>query len=380
MPSNVHAGHRGSKRPRILLLHKYGRQAASFRYRFEQYLPYLEQSGLECTVSTLLGDDYLTEMFQSGRKNAFTAVRAGFRRLRVLAAVRKYDLVIIGLDLFPFLPAIFERYIQYRRVPYIFDYDDPVFHQYDLHASRLVRLVLGKKLQSVIRRASLVFAGSPYIAEYARAVNDDVEYLPTVVDLAVYDRVKDISAGKREFVVGWIGSPSTALYLADVAPALKRFCDSTGARVVLIGSGPLELPGVPLELRPWREDTEVEDILGFDVGIMPMADTAWARGKCGFKLVQYMACGLPVIASPIGVSPVIVTEGVEGYLPRTEDEWVAALHSLHADPGIAARMGAASRKRVESAYSLQVTAPRFVAGVKRVLARNGYTIAGAEVA
>lgn len=352
---------------RVLLLHKYGRQAASFRHRFEQYIPYLEQAGLECTVSTLLGDDYLRDMFRSGRRNLLAAVRAAFRRVRALAHVGRYDLVIIGLDLFPFVPAIFERYLKIRGVPYIFDYDDPVFHQYDMHPSPTVRLLLGKKLQAVIGGADLVFAGSPYIADYARVVNDDVEYLPTVVDLEVFNRVKDHRVRNGPFVIGWVGSPSTSVYLQALVPVLRRFCASTGARVVLVGSGPVELPGVPAEIREWSEHTEVEEILRFDVGIMPMADDRWARGKCGFKLVQYMACGLPIIASPVGVSPVIVTDGVEGFLPPGDEGWLAAMHSLHADAELAARMGYAARKRVETAYCLQVTAPRFVAGVQRVL-------------
>ena len=352
---------------RVLLLHKYGRQAASFRYRFEQYIPYLEAAGLECTVSTLLGDDYLRTMFQSGRRNLLAAVRAAFRRVRVLAEAGRYDVVIIGVDLFPFVPPVFERYLNMRRIPYIFDYDDPVFHQYDMHRSAIVRRFLGKKLQAVIAGADLVFAGSPYIADYARVVNPNVEYLPTVVDLEVFRRVKDHRVRSGQFVVGWIGSPSTAVYLKALTPVLRRFCASTGARVVLVGSGPIELPGVPIEIREWSEDTEVEEILRFDVGIMPMADDQWARGKCGFKLVQYMACGLPVIASPVGVSPVIVTDGVEGFLPGEEDGWLAAMHSLHADAELAVRMGSAARKRVEAAYCLQVTAPRFVAGVRRVL-------------
>ncbi len=353
---------------RVLLLHKYGRRAASFRHRFEQYIPYLDEAGLQCTVSSLLEEDYLKDMFLADRRNLFAVMRGIFRRVRVLVGVRKYDLVIIGQDLFPFAPAIFERYLNIRGVPYIFDYDDPIFHQYDMHRSPAVRLLLGRKLQAVIRGAELVFAGSPYIAAYARVVNANVEYLPTVVDLEVFRQLKDHRVRNGQFVVGWIGSPSTAVYLKALVPVLRRFCASTGARVVLVGSGPVDLPGVPTEIREWSEQTEVEEILRFDVGIMPMADDQWARGKCGFKLVQYMACGLPIIASPVGVSPVVVTDGVEGFLPPGDEGWLAAMHSLHADAELAARMGRAARKRVEAAYCLQVTAPRFVAGVQRVLA------------
>jgi glycosyltransferase involved in cell wall biosynthesis len=360
---------------RILLLHKYGQKAASFRYRLQQYVPYLEAAGFECTVSPLLGDDYLTERFKSGRRSPLAIAQAALRRLKVLYEVERYDLVVLCIEVFPYVPALFERYLNFRGVPYVFDYDDPIFHYYDLSHSRTVKWLLGNKMKQVVRGASVVFGGSPYLVDYARAQNADVELLPTVVDLKKYHQTKKFEtparSGGQPFVLGWIGSPSTAAYLTALAPALREFCARhAGARLVCVGSGPLSIPGVPVEIREWTDATEVSDILDFDVGLMPLTDDPWSRGKCGFKLIQYMACGVPALASPVGVNSTIVEEGLSGFLPRTQAEWVAALERLIGNPQLLAKMGARGRQRVEERYCLAVTAPRFVAGVQRALKRN----------
>jgi glycosyltransferase involved in cell wall biosynthesis len=355
------------------LLHKYGRQAASYRYRLEQYVPYLERAGHQCTVSPLLDDEYLEERLRGGKRSLSAAGKAAIRRLSVFAGIARYDLVVLCIEVFPYLPAVFERYLNLRGVPYVFDYDDPIFHYYDLSTSRAVRLLLGEKMKQVVRGASVVFGGSPYLVEYARTENADVELLPTVVDLAVYATTKPPVSGPRAadapFAVGWIGSPSTTVYLQLIAPALRDFCARhPGARLVCVGTGrDFSLPGVPLELRQWSEATEIRDLLSFDVGLMPLTDDPWSRGKCGFKIVQYMACGLPTIASPVGVNADLVQEGLTGYLPRTTAEWSTALESLFQSPELASDFGAKAREQVEARYCLAVTAPRFVAGVERAL-------------
>jgi len=353
---------------RILLLHKYGQKSASFRCRLQQYVPYLERAGFECTVSSLLEDDYLTERFRTGRRSLRAVAKAGLKRLKVLSQAGHYDGVVLCIEVFPYFPALFERYLNLRGIPYVFDYDDPIFHYYDLSHSQAVRLILGDKMKQVVRGAAVVFGGSPYLVQYARTENSDVELLPTVVDLTKYARVKTHSESSREFVMGWIGSPSTAVYLQTIAPALRKFCEThPQARLVCVGSGPIELPGIPLEIREWSESSEVDDILSFDIGLMPLTDDPWSRGKCGFKLIQYMACGIPAVASPVGVNTEIVAEGVSGYLPPSSGEWVSCLERLCADRTLLAGMGAQGRKRVEQSYCLEVTAPRFVAGVRRAL-------------
>ncbi len=270
-------------------------------------------------------------------------------------------------ELLPFFPPWLERFLKWRGCRIVVDYDDAIFHRYDHHPSKLVRAVLGRKIERVMQLADLVIVGNKYLADYAYRVGArNVQILPTVVDLQRYPVTYE-RFDSAVFTIGWIGSPSTAHYLQVIAPALAKVFRSGDVRVRLVGSGPIVLPRVPAEIIPWSEDTEVSEIGRFDVGIMPLPDEPWARGKCGLKLIQYMACGLPVVASPVGVNATIVEHGVNGFLATTVDEWEQTLRTLAADSTLRRRMGEAGRTKVEREYCLQVTTPRLVRLLREVV-------------
>lgn len=353
--------------PRLLFLTKYARNGASSRYRSYQYLPYLEEAGFDCTVSPLFDVGYLAHKYRTGKYSLRDVLVAFMRRLRALLWAGKYDLVVIEKELFPYFPALPERWLNWRGIPYVVDYDDALFHQYDNNSRTWIRGLLGNKIARVMKGARLVTAGNNYLADYAhRAGAGRTEVVPTVIDLTRYP--KPVSRLKNEqFTIGWIGSPSTAKYVEQIAPALAAVCSDGVARVHLIGSGEVDLPGVPYEVIPWSEDDEVLQLQQLDVGIMPLQDSPWERGKCGFKLIQYMACGLPVVASPVGVNTEIVEEGKSGYLASTHEKWVTALNRLRDERQQRVAMGAAGREKVERSYSLQVTAPRLVQVLRELL-------------
>jgi glycosyltransferase involved in cell wall biosynthesis len=218
-------------------------------------------------------------------------------------------------------------------------------------------MLLGEKIDAVMRRADLVIVGNKYLGDRARQAGARrVELLPTVVDVFKYSVAPSVSV--EPITIGWIGSPSTARHLHHISPVLREMVESCGARIVAVGANIEQLSGLPVQVKSWSEHGEVADIQQFDIGIMPLPDEPFERGKCGYKLIQYMACGKPVVASPVGVNNVIVREGVEGFLPKTISQWGAALRNLCDDPSLRKRLGAAGRKRVEAEYSLQVAAPR----------------------
>ena len=343
---------------RVLLLTRYGPRGGSSRLRAYQYLDYLESQGIRVTVAALLTDAYLEDLYQGYRPKWAPIVRSYWARLaRLLTARSHFDLVWIEYEVFPWVPAFAERWLAARGLAYVVDYDDAVFHRYDLHSRAWVRRLLGQKIDVVMRNARTVIVGNAYLAERARSAGAaSIEYLPTVVDLAQY-RNTPPPVGP-EFTIGWIGSPSTVKYLSLIGGVLGGFCREHSARLVAVGARRVPLDGVPADLRPWSEETEARDVASFDVGIMPVPDEPWERGKCGFKLIQYMAAGRPVIASPVGVNRQIVEHGVNGFLATTQAEWRAALDALFHQPDLRQQFGSAGRRQVEQHYCTRVTAPR----------------------
>ncbi|WP_247895272.1 glycosyltransferase family 4 protein [Azospirillum brasilense] len=344
--------------PSVLLLSRYGRLGASSRLRFLAYLPALREAGLRVTEAPLLDDDYLRALY-AGRRIDRTRIAAAYaRRLAALRSVRRHDLVWLEKEALPWLPAQVEATAGLGAVPYIMDIDDAWFERYARHRLAPVRALLGTKFATLARNARIVLAGNPYLADWAAGAGArDVRIQPTVVDLARYP-VRALpqrdggDAGTA--TVGWMGSPSTASYLAAIGGALARLGSAVRLRVV--GAAGLELP-VPATFVPWHEENEAEELARFDIGVMPLPDEPWERGKCGYKLIQYMAAGRPVVASPVGVNATLVRHGVNGFLAEDEESWAQALGRLAADPELRARMGAAGRRMVEERYNLAVATP-----------------------
>jgi glycosyltransferase involved in cell wall biosynthesis len=347
--------------PTILFLTKYSRKGASSRYRTLQYVPYFEDAGFHCNVSTLFEDDYLEHRYQYGKASVGIVLRSYLRRLRTLLRARDYDMLVIEYELFPYLPALATRILRWFGVRYTLDYDDAIFHQYDNHRSFIIRYLLSKKISNVMRGSEVVIVGNNYLADYASAAGAKrVEVVPTVLALKSYPVPCQRSRADAVFKIGWIGSPSTAKYLEAIAPALAEVCSGGQARVVLIGSGPCSLCGVPIDIIEWSEETEVAELNQIDVGIMPLPDELWARGKCGFKLIQYMACGLPVVASPVGINREIVEHEHNGYLTTDHASWVDALTELRDNKAIGEKMGRRGRAIVESNYNLEISATKLL--------------------
>lgn len=357
----------GRHRRHLLFLTKYGRRAASTRFRFWQFFDPLEAAGFSCEISPLLDDRYLDAKLDRGRLH-LGAVAVGLtRRLLELRRVRKFDGVVLYMEALPYLPPFFERLMQTLGVAYACDLDDACFHNYDLSPRAWVRRILGQKIGQVLRGARVVTAGNAYLAAYARRFNSSVQVIPTVVDTTKF-RPPHQRAARSEVVVGWIGSPSTATYLQELADVWPRAIPPGKARLELVGSGPIGLGPTPVSIRPWRESEEIAAIQAFDIGVMPLRDDPWARGKCGFKLVEYMACGLPVVASAVGVNATIVDHGRNGLLCTTAAEWVDGLHRLIDDAALRAEWGRRARESAVEHWSLARWAPAQVAQMQRLVA------------
>ena len=326
-----------------------------------QYESRLQAADIEIQIVPLFPDSYVAGL-QQGRRPKVAVLRGYAKRLKTLLCAGSYDLLWIEKESLPWMPASLEKACLLSRIPYVLDYDDAVFHSYDQHRWPIMRWLLGGKHPAIIRDAAMVVAGNEYLADFARKAGATrVEVLPTVIDLERY-HVSDVGSSGDALslpCVGWIGQRATAEFLRPLAPLFQQLAADRKCRFTAIGIDTREL-GLPMAAIRWSEQTEVDSIRSFDVGIMPLDDAPFQRGKCGYKLIQYMACGLPVVASPIGVNLQIVEDGVNGFLADTPAEWKKALGALLADADLRQRMGQAGRRAVEQKYCIQVTGPRLV--------------------
>lgn len=349
---------------RIVCLTKYEPLGASSRMRFHLYQPWLEAAGASVEFRPLLPDSYIEDLYSGRPTNRFRVLRCYVRRF--FDALRGgADLFWIEKELFPYLPSFAEWPMARGRTPYAVDYDDAIFHNYDRHSRAVVRRVLGNKLSPLLQNAALVTAGNSYLARYVTERGAKrVEVIPTVVDAARYGGRPD----PRDTMVrvGWIGTKTNADYLAPVLRAIAAAQDRVPIRLVTVGIDPVPDLSFPQENHVWSEDTEADIVGSFDIGLMPLADTPWEQGKCGYKLIQCMAAGRPVIASAVGANCDIVT-GETGRLVSSEEDWLAALLELAGDRALRRRMGAAARERVVSHYSAQAVAPALIAAFADVL-------------
>ena len=345
---------------RVAAFTKYDRAAASTRQRVLQYLPFLERAGIEVSVRPLLNDDYVHSLAAGHGRSKARVAAAYARRIRQLLALRDVDIIWVYAELFPWLPASFERLAVRSGKPLVYDFDDAFFHTYDDHPNWLVRLALHDKLKPLVRGASRVCAGNEYLRNYAERTGAEAIVLPTVVDVETY--VPTVVVDDRPLTIGWIGSPSTWCHVQPILPLLEQFCRDHPVRFRAIGAGVEaerdRFPG--LELAEWSEASEVAEVQAMDIGLMPLLDLPFQRGKSGYKLIQYMACGLPVIASPVGVNCDIVSHGRTGFLASRKEEWISALSELVSDADRRRAMGEEGRQRAVRDYSLATHAPRLV--------------------
>ena len=344
---------------RIIVLTKYPRMGASSRLRTLQYLPLLEEQGFEFTVQSLFDDTYLKNLYSQKGRSKSVLGKLYLKRLLTLCTAKSYDAIWIEKEVFPYLPAFAEKVLALFGVNYVVDYDDAIFHNYDLSSNKFIRFFLANKIDKVMKNASYVFAGNSYLAERAGLAGaKQIQLVPTVVDHLRYKKNKQ-SVGDV-LTVGWIGSPSTQKYVVEILPELLAAYQKHPFRLLLVGATAgirEELKGLDVDIRNWHEQTEANLINLMDIGIMPLKDGPWEKGKCGYKLIQYMACEVPVVASDVGVNCEIIGNEKAGLLAKNKSDWSDALLKLLESTELRESCGKAGRSIVENNYSIAVQMP-----------------------
>lgn len=353
---------------RILFIVPYppGR-APSQRFRFEQYLDLLTEHGHTYRLAPFISEATWAILYKPG--HALRKVRgivAGFaRRLGLLFAAPAYDYVFIHREAAPLGPPVLEWVLTKllgKRV--IYDFDDAIWIPNTSEANRVAAgLKYHHKVDSICRWAYRNSCGNAYLAAYARQFNPSTVVNPTTIDTVhLHNRVRDQHAPGRP-VIGWTGTHSTMKYLDPVVPVLARLeAEGVDFEFRVISNQAPELPQPLKSLRfvPWRKDTEIDDLLGFHFGLMPLEDDPWAKGKCAFKALQYMALGMPAVVSPVGMNAEVVQDGYNGFVCSTPDEWYQALRQLLTDAELRIRLGEAARRTIEERYSVRANTPNFL--------------------
>lgn len=341
----------------------------SSRYRVFQFLPQFQAEGIDCRVEPLFGETYFSilevrpRLLQTCLKIPYVLARF-LKRLGTVLMLCRQDLVVIEGPLFPYAPPVVERLLRRLGQRVVVEMDDAIYLTRGHEA----------KIPTLLRVASGVIVGNDRLASYARRCSANVRVVPTVVDtdrFAPIGRRVPVSSDYADEMVTivWMGLAYNLRYLDVLVPALRALQSQYRIRLRVVCSHAPRLAGVDVEFRPWDFNREVTDLQDATIGVMPLEDTEWARGKCGLKLLQYLAVGLPAVASPVGVNSDIIVNGENGFLASTEDEWYERLHALCGQPQLRERMGAAGRRTVESRYSLALWGPR-LAEVYRAFAEG----------
>jgi glycosyltransferase involved in cell wall biosynthesis len=321
----------------------------------------LASQGIRCELRiptpSVYGDTSLLSRWRWARwlRGPLQLVAAAGRPLQ-LRGLRRDDVVFLQRPMVELPTTLLERIATRRRCS-IFDFDDAIF------------LNVGgrRKLRQIVGMVDQVIAGNQHLAEQADAAGKTT-VIPTIVDTDRFRLLPTRDRRGADVVFGWTGLASNYPQLLTVRQALSETLRHTGARLLLISNAPPppELATLRVEYRPWRPETELEDLAEIDVGLMPLPDTPYARGKCAYKLIQYMALGRPGVASPVGANREVVTPGIDGFLPNTDGDWQEALIALAFDPDLRCRVGEAARRRIETAYSLTAVLPRYLEILRRL--------------
>lgn len=339
------------------------------RFRIEQWQSDLEQAGIEVDFYPLIEQPLMDLLYQPARWVEKTAgmTAALIRRIRHIASITQYDAILIYRTACLFGPAVLERAMARLGCPILFDFDDAIYRLDTSAANRYWGwLKFPGKTAAICRLSSHIVVRNLYLANYARQYNSQVTVIPTSIDTDYY---QPVPRRNDRVIVGWTGSSTSQTHLEMFAPMLRKLLSKRDVELRIISNREPDLPDdVPFTWRPWSCETQIEELSYLDIGMMPMPDDEWAKGKCALKALQYMAMGRPTVCSPVGANCDVVVHGQNGFLAETTDEWLTHLMALIDQPELRCRLGRAGRQTVVERYSMSRCAAQFAEVVRQTIA------------
>jgi len=355
---------------KVLFLIPYPQNSApSQRFRFEQYLRFLEENKVQIDVQSFLDKKSWEVLYLKGYSLLkFWGIAKGFTRrsLKVLFGLNTYDYIFIHREVSPIGPPIFEWWIaKVARKKIIYDFDDAIWLPNTSEQNDVIsNLKWHRKVGAICKWSWKVSVGNDYLAEFARRYNGSVEVIPTTIDLGYHQSdgpaPRQSQDTLRPTIIGWTGTHSTAAFLSEMKDIIKVLALKDSFQFLIISNEKPDLDLPNIKFLKWAKESEIEDLQKIDIGIMPMPDNEWTQGKCGFKALQFMALGKPVVAAPVGVNNEIIQDGENGFLASTNEEWVAKLSQLIENPDLREKLGKAGRQTVIERYSVEANKEKYL--------------------
>ena len=353
---------------KILFLIPYPvKEAPSQRFRFEQYFDFIKENGFQISCKSFWDEQTWKILYKSGHllQKIVGFTKGVIGRLIVLFQLKKIDFVFIHRECMPIGPPILEFVIaRILKKKIIYDFDDAIWLPNTSEENKIVALLKWhSKVGSICKWSYKVSCGNSFLANYARQFNTNVVINPTTVDtINLHNPSNRATKKSTSVVIGWTGSQSTVYYVKSLVPVFEKLAEKSAFpfRLLIIANKDPKLNLKFVDFITWSKETEIEDLLKIDIGIMPLTDDIWAKGKCGFKALQYMALEIPALVSPVGVNTEIVENGINGYWCATEDDWIKSLEKLITDKEQREKIGIAGRNKVIEYYSVSSNSSTFL--------------------
>ena len=357
----------GNKKVLFIASHRLNR-SPSQRFRFEQYFTFFEENGITPELSFIINEEDDQILYKKGHlfKKLMILFRSIATRKNNLKKINHYDAIFIQREALMIGSIYFEKKMSESGVPVIFDFDDSIWILDTSEGNKKLEwLKKPDKTKEIIRLSNLVIAGNNYLAEYALQFNKNVLVIPTTVDTDKF--YPDPSKRNNDpIVIGWSGSLTTIKHFNFVLPVLKKLKAKYGDKIFFKVIGDDSYFNEELKIRgeKWNAETEVEVLNSFDIGIMPLPEDKWAKGKCGLKGLSYMALEIPTIMSPVGVNSEIIKNGLNGFLADEQEQWLEYLGLLIENRSLRENIGREARKTVINNYSVIANRERYLSIIK----------------
>lgn len=325
------------------------------RLKYEQYFDYFQENDLELTVAPFMTNAFWDIVYQ--QKHLFQKIKwtlyGYLKRIMLLFSLGKYDCVYVFLWVTPFGTTLFERLTIKLSKRLIYDIDDLVYLKPSSKANPLLSFIKSRQKPIVLmRHANHVITCTPHLDTFVRNFTTNTTDISSTINTETYQPVNTYS-NNRKLTLGWSGSFSTSKYLKLLSNVLVKLKSKYDFSLLVIGDPEFSIDGLDIEAIPWNADTEVEHLQRIDIGLYPLPDEEWVLGKSGLKALQYMALGIPTVATKIGANHRVIEDGVSGYLVDSEQEWLAQLSRLIENPELRKNIGMKARLRVEQYYSIE---------------------------